>query len=65
MSRYVDKICCDLFCKDDDITPALILKIFQVNCNYSVMVLCSTSMGDAGNYSLDFVDPADLQTAAR
>ena len=45
--------------------PQRLLKIFQVNCNYSVMVLCSTSMGDAGNYSLDFVDPADLQTAAR
>nr|CAH0103961.1 unnamed protein product [Daphnia galeata] len=40
------------------------LKDVKVNCNYSVMVLCSTSMGDAGNYTLDFVDPADLQTAA-
>ncbi|XP_046464350.1 pleckstrin homology domain-containing family M member 2-like isoform X3 [Daphnia pulex] len=36
----------------------------KVNWNYSVLVLCSTSMGDAGHYFLDFADPADLQTAA-
>lgn len=38
---------------------------YQVKCNYSVIVMRSTSAENGGLYCLDFADPADSQMAAR